>query len=194
MMGLHPTYVKKGFEKDLYLVEDWLKKRRFSAVGEIGTDLYWDKTGFSMQEEALKIQLQWAIDFDLPVVIHCRNSFKETVEIISRFENKVRGVFHCFSGTVEEAKIALALGFKLGIGGVSSYKNGGLDKVLPELDIKDLILETDSPYLAPVPHRGKRNDPSYIPIVAKRISELKKMDLDEIESVTTENSLQLFKM
>ena len=186
--------LKKGFEKELYLVEEWLSKRKFSAVGEIGTDLYWDKTLFDYQKEAFGIQVNWAKKYELPIVIHCRESIDQTIELVQQLQDgNLTGIFHCFSGNAEQAKQITKLGFYLGIGGVATFKNGGLDKVIPEIDLKHLVLETDSPYLAPVPHRGKRNEPSYIPLVARKISEFKNVPIDEVQRVTTENALTLFK-
>ncbi|MEQ8928074.1 MAG: TatD family hydrolase [Fulvivirga sp.] len=194
MMGLHPCSVNKTFEKELYLVEEWLGKRQWSAIGEIGTDLYWDKTFWSQQQEAFTIQCQWAVKYDRPVAIHCRESIDETIELIEKIgDEKLRGVFHCFTGTKEQADKIVELGFYLGIGGVATFKNGGMDKVLPDVDINKLVLETDSPYLAPTPNRGKRNEPAYIELVASKISEYKKMELDEVKEVTTINAKQLFK-
>jgi TatD DNase family protein len=193
MMGLHPCYIKKDFERELYLVEDWLSKRKFVAVGEIGTDLYWDKTFWEQQKEAFVIQLKWAIKYKLPAVIHCRESIDETIALVEGLANKdLRGVFHCFSGNVDQAKKIIELGFHLGIGGVATFKKGGLDGVLPEIEMKHLLLETDSPYLAPVPHRGKRNEPAYIPLVASRIADLKKTEVVEVRNQTTINAMNLF--
>lgn len=194
MMGLHPCYVKKGFEQELYRVEDWLSKRKFAAVGEIGTDLYWDKTLWEEQKEAFTIQLNWAKQYKLPVAIHCRESINETLEILEFLQSKdLTGVFHCFSGDLEQAKRVIALGFCLGIGGVATFKNGGLDKVLPEIGLEHLVLETDSPYLAPVPHRGKRNEPSYIPLVASKVAEIKKCTVEEVRTASTQRALALFR-
>jgi TatD DNase family protein len=193
MMGLHPCYVKKDFQRELYLVEEWLSKKKFAAVGEIGTDLYWDKTFWEQQKEAFVIQLNWAVKYKLPAVIHCRESIDETIALVEGLADKdLRGVFHCFTGNVDQAKKIIALGFHLGIGGVSTFKKGGLDNVLPEIAIEHLVLETDSPYLAPVPHRGKRNEPSYIPLVASRLSELMKINVDEVRKQTTANAMKLF--
>ncbi len=193
MMGLHPCSVNKTFEKELYLMEDWLSKREWSAVGEIGTDLYWDKTFWPQQQEAFKIQCNWAIEYDRPVVIHCRESIDETIHLVEEINNeKLRGVFHCFGGTMEQANKIIELGFYLGIGGVSTFKNGGLDQVLPKVNLEKIVLETDSPYLAPVPHRGKRNEPSFIELVAERVSQLMNRDLQEVKSVTTLNAQTLF--
>jgi TatD DNase family protein len=195
MMGLHPCSVKKDFERELYIVEDWLTKKKFSAVGEIGTDLYWDKTFWEQQKEALSIQIAWAKKYSLPIVLHCRESLDQTLEIMeSLHDDNLKGVFHCFTGNVEQAKRIGKLGFYIGIGGVATFKKGGLDVVLPEVDFKKIVLETDSPYLAPVPHRGKRNEPSYIPLVAAKVSELMKISIEEVQKQTTENALDLFKL
>jgi TatD DNase family protein len=194
MMGLHPCNVKKNFEKDLYEVEDWLKRRKFAAIGEMGTDLYWDKTFFPQQQEAFKIQVNFAKKYNLPIVIHCRNSFRETMDLLREIRHgSLSGIFHCFSGNAEEAKEVIEIGFYLGIGGVATFKNGGLDKILPDIDLKHIVLETDCPYLAPVPHRGKRNEPAYIPLIAERVAEIKKITVDEVAAATTANSLKIFK-
>lgn len=196
MMGLHPCSVTKNFEKELYIVEEWLSKRGFLALGEIGTDLYWDKTFWEQQKEAFRIQVGWAKERKIPIVVHCRDSIDETIEIVEELHNNaLRGVFHCFSGNLEQAKRILKLeNFYLGIGGVATFKNGGLDKVLPELSVDSLLLETDSPYLAPVPHRGKRNEPVYLDLIATRISELMKVDVEEIKESTSCNTKKLFNL
>ncbi|MBL7870517.1 MAG: TatD family hydrolase [Cyclobacteriaceae bacterium] len=194
MIGLHPCSVKKDFEKELYRVEEWLLKRKFVAVGEMGTDLHWDKTFWEQQKEAFRIQVGWAKQYNLPIVIHCRESIDETIELLEPLlDGKLKGVFHCFSGTFKQAKKITAMGFYLGLGGVATFKNGGLDKVIPDLDLDTLVLETDSPYLAPIPHRGKRNSPEYIPLIATKITELKKVTLHELSSITTANAIRLFK-
>lgn len=194
MMGLHPTSVNNDFEKELYLVEEWLGKRKFAAVGECGIDLYWDKTFLPQQQEALKVQVQLAKKHQLPIVLHTRDSFDETFEIIAAAQDgSLKGVFHCFSGTVEQAAKVKELGFLMGIGGVATFKNGGLDKVLPHVSLDDLVLETDCPYLAPVPHRGKRNEPVYLPLVARRVAELMQKPVEEVAATTTRNALNLFK-
>lgn len=193
MMGLHPCSVQKGFEKELYLIEEWLGKREFVAMGEIGTDLYWDKTHWAEQQEAFTVQVEWAKKHKLPIVIHCRESIDETISLVESLKNDdLTGVFHCFSGDIKQAEKIIDMGFYLGIGGVATFKNGGLDTVLPNIDLEHLLLETDSPYLAPAPNRGKRNEPSYIPIVAKRIASLKEKPLDEVAAKTTHNALKLF--
>ncbi|WP_143962212.1 TatD family hydrolase [Litoribacter populi] len=192
-MGLHPCDVDKDFEKQLYVMEDWLKRRPFAAVGEIGLDLYWDKTYFEHQKEALRIQIGWAVDKGYPIVLHCRDSIDETIQVVKEeFKEGLTGVFHCFSGNLTQAKEILDLGFMLGIGGVATFKNGGLDKVLPEVGLDRLILETDGPYLAPVPYRGKRNSPEYIPIIAQRVGDLTENTLDKVAEVTTQNTEELF--
>lgn len=193
MMGLHPCSVKKGFEKELYLVEDWLKQRAFKAVGEIGTDLYWDKTLWEEQKEAFRIQVTWAKQFDLPIVIHCRESLDQTIELVEELkEDNLTGVFHCFTGTVEQAEKIEKLGFYIGIGGVATFKNGGMEAVLENVSLNQMLLETDSPYLTPAPHRGKRNSPEYIPLIAQRIADAKNITIDEVAKTTTNNAEVLF--
>lgn len=192
-MGLHPCSVKKDFQRELYIVEDWLSKRSFSAVGEIGTDLYWDKTFWDQQKEAFVIQVNWAKAYNLPVIIHCRETIDETIALVeSLHDNKLRGVFHCFTGNPDQAQRIVKLGFFLGIGGVSTFKKGGLDTVLPQIPLEHIVLETDSPYLAPVPHRGKRNEPGYIPLIGARVADLYGKPVDEIRDMTTANVLRLF--
>lgn len=193
MMGLHPTSVKKGFERELYIVEEWLLKRKFAAVGEMGTDLYWDNTFWSEQQEAFRIQVMWAKKLELPIVIHCRESIDETIALLEPLlADGFTGVFHCFTGTLEQARKITSMGFYLGLGGVSTFKNGGIDKIIPDLELDNIVLETDSPYLAPVPHRGKRNEPSFIPIIAGKIMSLKKISKEELQAITTRNALRLF--
>lgn len=193
MMGLHPCYVDKNFEKELYLVEEWLNKRDFVAVGEIGLDLYWDKTFFEQQKEALSIQINWAKKINRPIVIHSRNSTTEVLEILRQDNDEnLQGIFHCFGGTKEEAEQIIELGFYLGIGGVLTFKNSKLDKVLEQIDLKHLVLETDSPYLAPVPYRGKRNESSYIPLIAQKIADVKGISIEEVALVTTQNAEIIF--
>ena len=175
MMGLHPCDVKEDFQQQLYIMEDWLNKRSFAAVGEIGTDLYLDKKTFYIQKEALNIQLGWAKAKNLPIVLHCRESIDETIEIVEKAQDgTLSGIFHCFTGSLEQAKKIIDMGFYLGIGGVLTFKNAGLDKVVQELTTDNLVLETDAPYLAPVPFRGKRNEPAYTSIVAEKLAALKK--------------------
>jgi len=194
MMGLHPSSVKKDFEKELYLVEDWLSKRPFSGVGECGIDLYWDKTFIDQQKEALKIQVKLAKKYKLLIILHTRDAFTETYEIIaSENDNSLTGIFHCFSGTPEEARKVIELGgFYLGIGGVATYKNGGLTPVLEQVELEHLVLETDAPYLSPVPFRGKRNEPAYMIKVAEKIAEVKAVSIEKVAAITTKNALSLF--
>ncbi len=193
MMGLHPCYVRADFEGELRIVESWLSKRPFAAVGEIGTDLYWDKTFWEQQQVAFRIQTGWAKQFGLPIVIHCRESINQTIDIVEELQDgRLRGIFHCFSGNADQAKRIIELGFYLGIGGVSTFKKGGLDGVMPRVSPERIVLETDSPYLAPVPYRGKRNEPAYIPLIAQRVAELMRLDIDTIRNHTTANARDLF--
>ena len=193
MSGLHPTDVKEDFKDELEFVVNSLKTRDYVAIGEIGIDLYWDKTYLNEQQEAFRFQIRLAIKNDLPIVIHCRDAFNEIFEILDK-ENcpKLRGVFHCFTGTLEQAKRAIDLGFVLGVGGVVTFKNGGIDKFLNQIDLKHIVLETDSPYLAPVPFRGKRNESSYIVYVIDKLSEIYGLSKEEIASVTTKNAKKVF--
>ncbi len=193
MMGLHPCSVKADFEKELYIVEDWLSKHKFVAVGEMGTDLYWDKSFFPQQQEAFKIQVNLAKKHDLPIVIHCRESFRETIELLTALKDeKLRGIFHCFTGTTADAEEAIGLGFLLGVGGVLTFKKSGLAEALAPIDLKHLVLETDSPYLSPTPHRGKRNESSYIPLIAQKLAEVKQCSIEEVAQKTTQNAEALF--
>jgi len=192
MIGLHPTYVKNDFENELQIVEEWLNKARFIAIGEIGMDLFWDKTFREQQEKAFLYQCALAIKHNLWIDIHSRNAFWETVKLIEDFGNTdLKGIFHCFTGTLEEANKAIELGFKIGIGGVVTFKNSGLDKVIPYIDTKDMVLETDSPYLAPTPYRGKRNEVAYIDLVAQRVADLKQISIAELIMETDHTALSL---
>ncbi|MFN1532546.1 TatD family hydrolase [Vibrio jasicida] len=195
MMGLHPCYVDGNIEQTLETIRGWFEKHNFIAVGEIGIDLYWDKTFRAEQEMAFVTQLNWAKEMDLPVVIHTRDSIEETLTLLRQEQDgRLRGVFHCFGGSVEEAQAINELGFHLGLGGVSTFKNGGMDKVIPHLDMNWVILETDCPYLAPVPHRGKRNEPAYTSLVAARVAELRGENLEVIDTLTTKNAEALFSL
>lgn len=192
-MGLHPCSVNRDFQRELYIVEDWLSKRKFSAIGEMGTDLYWDKTFWDQQKEAFTIQVGWAKKYALPIIIHCRETLDQTIEMVEQLQDgKLTGIFHCFSGSAEQAEKITKLNFLLGIGGVVTFKKGGLDTVLPEVSLENIVLETDSPYLAPVPHRGKRNEPSFIPLIAERVAEIRKVSINEVRHQTTQNALRLF--
>lgn len=196
MMGLHPCYVKpESLENELKVIENYLNQRHFPAIGEIGIDLYWDKTTLDIQIKAFEQQIDWAIERDLPIVIHTRESFNETFEVLERKKHpKLRGIFHCFSGNLEQAKHAIDLNFILGIGGVVTFKNGKIDQFLNEIPLEKIVLETDSPYLAPVPHRGKRNESGYLDLVAGKLVDIYGKDFSEIDRITTENALQLFKI
>ncbi|WBL45141.1 TatD family hydrolase [Algoriphagus halophytocola] len=193
MMGLHPCDVKEDFKEQLDVMKKWLDRRDFAAVGEIGLDLYWDKTFFEQQKEALRIQIAWAKEKQLPIVLHCRESMDETIKIVQEeHDGQLRGIFHCFTGNLDQAKQIIEMGFLLGIGGVATFKNGGLDQVIPELGIENLVLETDAPYLAPVPFRGKRNSPAYLPIIAEKIGDYLQMSKEEVALQTKQNALNLF--
>ena len=193
MSGLHPVDVKENFKEELEFVVNSLKSHSYVAIGEIGIDLYWDKTYLKQQQEAFEFQIRLAIKNDLPIVIHCREAFDEIFEILDK-ENcdKLRGVFHCFTGTLEQANRAIQLGFKLGIGGVVTFKNGGIDKFLNRIDLNHIVVETDSPYLAPVPYRGKRNESSYITYIIDKLSEIYGLPIKKIASVTTKNAEKVF--
>ena len=193
MSGLHPTNVKENYNEELEFVVNSLKGHDYVAIGEIGIDLYWDKTYLKQQQDAFEFQIRLAIKNDLPIVIHCREAFDEIFEILDK-ENctKLRGVFHCFTGTLNQANRAIRLGFKLGIGGVVTFKNGGIDKFLSQIDLKHIVLETDSPYLAPVPFRGKRNESSYITYVIDKLSEIYGLPIKKIASETTKNAEKVF--
>lgn len=194
MMGLHPCDVKpETWEKELEIVENFLNKRHFCAIGEIGIDLYWDKTTLDIQIKAFEQQIDWAIEKDLPIVIHTRESFTETFEVLERKKHsKLRGIFHCFSGNLEQAKHAIDLNFMLGIGGVVTFKNGKIDQFLSEIPLENIVLETDSPYLAPVPHRGKRNESAYLDLVAGKLVDIYGKNFSEIDRITTENANRIF--
>jgi len=195
MMGLHPCYVKENFETELALVKEWLSKRYFCAIGEIGLDYYWDTTFKEQQIYCFQTQMQWALEKHLPIVIHSRNATPETIQTVTPFaENGLKGIFHCFGGTLQEANEIIDMGFMLGIGGVCTYKKAGLDEVLKHIDLKHIVLETDSPYLTPVPHRGKRNESAYIKIIAQKVAEIKSCTLEEVANVTTANALNIFGM
>ncbi len=193
MMGLHPCSVKENYLEELAIIESWLDKRKFAAIGEIGIDLYWDKTFLNEQEIAFKKQIDWALTYNYSIVIHCRNAFDEIYSILNSYKTLPKGIFHCFSGTIEQAEKILALKhFKLGIGGVVTFKNSGLDKVLESISIEDIVLETDAPYLAPMPHRGKRNESSYIPLIAQKVADIKNISIEEVQHITTKNASYIF--
>ena len=193
MLGLHPCNVKDDWEQEVARIKQAGKSSKYYAVGEIGIDLYWDKTTLPQQVEAFKYQINWARAQNLPFVIHCRDAFDEVFEVLDdEFDGKYRGIFHCFTGNLEQAQRAIGLGFHLGIGGVVTYKNGGLDKFLHEIDLSHIVLETDSPYLTPVPHRGKPNESSYLVFVAQKVADIYQQDIETIAKITTENSKKIF--
>ena len=193
MMGLHPTSVKSNFEQELEHVKREFSKRHFFAVGEIGIDLYWDKSNLENQKKAFKIQIQLAKKYKLPIVIHCRDAFDEIFKILeSENDDDLFGIFHCFTGTEEQANKAISFNMKLGIGGVVTFKNGKIDTFLNKIDIKNIVLETDSPYLSPVPYRGKRNESSYLPLICKKLAEIYQLSEEEISLITTQNSKDVF--
>ena len=193
MMGLHPCSVDRKFEQQLYIIEEWLNTRTFVAVGEIGTDLYWDTSTFKYQEEAFRIQAALAVDKDLPMVIHCRESLDQTLDILESLSfSHAKGVFHCFTGSKEQAERIISLGFYLGIGGVVTFKNSGLDQTLTEIKLEHILMETDSPYLAPTPHRGKRNEPSYLTHIASKLAAIYNKEPSEISEITSGNVQTLF--
>ncbi|WP_299112444.1 TatD family hydrolase [uncultured Winogradskyella sp.] len=193
MMGLHPTHVKENFKEELKHVEEQLSKRKFYAVGEIGIDLYWDKTTLGIQIEAFRYQIKLAKKYKLPIVIHCRDAFDEIFEVLeTEKSNDLYGIFHCFTGNIEQAHQAISYNMKLGIGGVVTFKNGKIDQFINQIDLKHIVLETDSPYLAPKPYRGKRNESSYIHMVLKKLSELYQISEADIAHITTENSKHVF--
>lgn len=194
-IGLHPTSVKSDYKTELEKVRSELERRKYIAIGEIGIDLYWDKTFLEQQIEAFQQQIEWALKYDLPVIIHVRDSFSETLEALKPFkEKKLRGVFHSFTGNGSEAKEIIDFGgFKLGINGIVTFKNSGLSETLRGIDVKNIVLETDSPYLTPVPYRGKRNESAYIQYICLQLATLYKISVNEIIDITTENALNLFK-
>ena len=193
MMGVHPCSIKEDYKKELAAVEDWLSKRTFSAIGEIGIDLYWDQTFIDEQKEAFNTQIGWAKELGLPIVIHSRNSMDLVIELLKKVQDeRLRGIMHCFGGTLEQAQEIIKLGFYLGIGGVLTYKNSGLAEVIKHVPLEKLVLETDAPYLSPVPYRGKRNESAYIRIIAEKLADTKNMDLESIAVVTTTNVEKIF--
>ena len=193
MAGLHPTHVKENYQEELAHVKQQLQSRKFYAVGEIGIDLYWDKTFLKQQQEAFVAQIRLAKQYQLPIVIHARDSFEEIFEILeSEKSADLRGIFHCFTGTLEQAHRAMSYNMLLGIGGVVTFKNGKIDQFLHQIPLEKIVLETDAPYLAPTPHRGKRNESSYLKLVALKVAEIYQTDLPTVAQITTENSKRLF--
>ncbi|MGL2987912.1 TatD family hydrolase [Flavobacterium sp. RSSA_27] len=193
MMGLHPTYVKDNYKAELAHVASQLAKRKFYAIGEIGIDLYWDKTHLKEQQIAFRQQIQWAKQYKLPIVIHCREAFDEIFEILEDEKSpELFGIFHCFTGTYEQALQAISYNMVLGIGGVATFKNGKIDQFLNRIDLQNIVLETDAPYLAPIPFRGKRNESSYLANIASKLASIYNCSLEEIAAITTANSKRVF--
>lgn len=193
MMGLHPTHVKENYKEELSHVETMLANKKFYAVGEIGIDLYWDKSTLGIQQEAFRFQIKLAKKYKLPIVIHCRDAFDEIFEILEEEKGTdLFGIFHCFTGTLEQAQKAISYNMKLGIGGVATFKNGKIDQFLSQIDLKQIVLETDAPYLAPVPFRGKRNESAYIVNILEKLSYIYGVSKEEIASITTQNSKDVF--
>ncbi|MCP4884537.1 MAG: TatD family hydrolase [Flavobacteriales bacterium] len=193
MAGLHPTHVNDDFKKELDIVKKQLNSHKFYAVGEIGMDLYWDKTFIQEQQEAFQMQISWAKEMALPIVIHCRDAFNEIFEVLDKVnDDRLFGIFHCFTGNKQQAKQIINYGFKLGIGGVVTFKNGGIDKFLSEIPLEHIVLETDSPYLAPTPFRGKRNESSYLVNILNKLVTIYDMSPEEIARITTQNSQDVF--
>ena len=193
MMGLHPTSVKDNYKEELLHVEKHLEKRQFYAIGEIGIDLYWDKSTLTIQQDAFKHQIRLAKKYKLPIVIHCREAFDEIFEVLKEEKDEALfGIFHCFTGTIEQAQKAISYNMKLGIGGVATFKNGKIDQFLNQIDLNHIVLETDSPYLAPKPYRGKRNESAYIKRVLEKLSELYNVSEEKIAEITTQNSKDIF--
>ena len=195
MTGLHPTHVNNDYNKELDHIVQQLDDREFFAIGEIGIDLHWDKTTLELQQNAFRFQIQLAKKYKLPIVIHCRDAFNEVFEILElEKSDDLNGIFHCFTGTYEQAKKAISYNMKLGIGGVVTFKNGNIDSFLSKIDLLDIVLETDAPYLSPVPYRGKRNESSYLINILEKVASIYSVDKEEIANITTQNSIDIFKV
>ncbi len=193
MMGLHPCSVGEDWKNQLKTIYTELKNKSYVGVGEIGIDLYWDKTFAKEQESVYRTQINWAIELNIPIVIHSRESLDQTIGVVQEMQNgKLSGIFHCFNGSLNQAKRIMDLGFYLGIGGVVTYKNAGVDKVVAQLPLESLVLETDSPYLSPVPFRGKRNESSYLIYIAEKIASIKEVQPEEVTRITTANAMKIF--
>jgi len=195
MIGLHPTSVKENYMDGLAAIECWLSDRKFYGIGECGIDLYWDKSFAREQEYVFRHHIDLARAFNLPLIVHIRESFNEVIKILKDVNKPdLHGIFHCFSGSEEQAKQAIGFGFSLGLGGVITFKNNKMQETLKYIDMKHLVLETDAPFLAPMPHRGKRNEPAYIPLIAQKIAEIKSLSLEEVAGITTKNALKIFRI
>lgn len=193
MMGLHPTSVKENYKEELTFVKGELQRRKFYAVGEIGIDLHWDTSTLAIQQDAFRYQIQLAKEHELPIVIHCRSAFEEVFEVLEEEKGEdLHGIFHCFTGNRKDAERALSYNMKLGIGGVVTFKNGSIDQFLSEIPIENIVLETDAPYLAPVPYRGNRNESLYILNVLEKVAQIYQMSREEIADITTQNSKEVF--
>ncbi|HEY5408448.1 MAG TPA: TatD family hydrolase [Ginsengibacter sp.] len=193
MAGLHPCSVKENFKEEIKRIQEQLSGREFAAIGETGLDFYWDTTFKKEQYESLHVHAQWAIEYKKPLVLHTRNAMQETIDVVKQYKEKnIFGIFHCFSGSLQNAKDIIELDFLLGIGGVLTFKNSGLAEVIKEIDLKYLVLETDSPYLAPVPFRGKRNESSYLKYIVQKLAEIKNVSVEEVASKTTNNAENVF--
>ena len=193
MIGLHPCHVNTNYEQELAIVKEWLDKRQFVAIGEIGMDYYWSTEFAAQQVAAFNQQMQWALDYHLPIVIHTRNAMQSTIDAVKPFADKgLHGIFHCFSGNANEAEQIINMNFHLGVGGILTYKKSGLPEAITNIPLEKIVLETDAPYLPPVPYRGKRNESSYIPIIAQKLAEVKNVTLEEVAAVTTANAEKIF--
>lgn len=193
MTGLHPTYVKENYLEELAHVQEMLDTEKVVAIGEIGIDLYWSDEFKEQQIEAFHTQIQWSIERDLPIAIHCRDAFNEVFEVLETYRgSSLNGIFHCFTGSLEQAQLAIELKMSLGIGGVATFKNGKIDQFLNKIDLKHIVLETDAPYLAPVPYRGKRNESAYVPIIAQKLADIYNTSIEHIAQATTLNSTKIF--
>jgi TatD DNase family protein len=193
MMGLHPCSVKGNYLDELSLVKEWLAKRKFTGIGEIGLDFYWDKTFIQQQYEAFRMQIELSLEYGLPIVIHNRDAMQEAIDVVKEYVPRgVRGIFHCFGGSYENARQIIDAGFYLGIGGVLTYKKSGLSEVLEKIGLENIVLETDSPYLTPVPFRGKRNESSYLKYVVEKLAEIKQVPVKEVAAITTANAQKIF--
>jgi TatD DNase family protein len=193
MMGLHPVYVKDSYKEELQVVKDWLGSRKFYAIGEIGIDRHWDLSHLEQQKEAFSYQIELALEHDLPIVIHSREATRDCIDIVkAKQKGKLKGIFHCFGGSLEEAKEIISLGFLLGIGGVVTFKKSSLQEVIRDISLQHIVLETDAPYLAPVPYRGKRNESSYIPLIAEKVADLKEVPIQDVAQITTANAEKVF--